>query len=489
MAKRSIFDEYVPLQKTGESIGKGGFGYVTVMKKKNEPKKKFAVKVLEKSQVEMYGTVEDLKNEIEIHRSLDHPYIIKLYDSFEDNLFIYIVTEYATNGNLNDNLEAVGKFNEKDAFLKFSQALLGIDYLHYNGIIHRDQKPENLQIDENRVIKLSDFGFSKVNDKGSNTGLVGTVDYMAPEILQKTGHSFPVDIWALGILLYELTIGYCPFPGGTIREKAGNICTEAPLHLGKLNPNQKDLISNLLIRQKEKRPNLDYIFKHPWMNSFGELSSKLQNQRKYSTRKRNTKAIGDFKSTYLGIGQNGLNNSLMRESVQSIHQMEQNPRQSVGTGRSSQRSSNRDFFQFQENNQNDKNVTFAKKYQDNLVNNKDINEETGEVDFTKRQEAFHDEQMRRNLQKEPEENKRKTKNINNNTYYSKNNDKPYKANENVKENFYKKDTKKQVQIEERKRRYSDAPSNRSTEFNKPKDNFVSKIWNKQSTAFGCCNKR
>lgn len=144
MVKRSIFDEYIPMQKSGESIGKGAFGYVTVMKKKDDPKKKvYAVKVLEKAQVELYGTISDLKNEIEIHKSLEHPYIIKLYDSFEDPIFIYIVTEYAEKGNLYNLLEAVGKFDQKEVFIKFSQAVLGIDYLHYNGIIHRDLKAEN----------------------------------------------------------------------------------------------------------------------------------------------------------------------------------------------------------------------------------------------------------------------------------------------------------------------------------------------------------
>lgn len=120
----------------------------------------------------------------------------------------------------------------------------------------------------------------------------------------------------------------------------------------KLNPNLKDLISNLLIREKEKRPSLDYIFNHAWMNSFGEFSTKIQTQRKYSRRDRNTKAHSDVKISYLGIGQkNGLNDSSMRESGASMNQMDQNLKQSMTNGRQSLQRGNRDSIIMEEKRQ------------------------------------------------------------------------------------------------------------------------------------------
>jgi serine/threonine protein kinase len=111
--------------------------------------------------------------------------------------------EYAKNGNVLEQIRKVIKYNEKDAFNVFSQACLGIDFLHKNSIIHRDLKPENLLVSENKKIKIADFGWSIVNGSQKKDHLVGTLEYMAPEIILGQTHGFGVDIWALGVLLFE----------------------------------------------------------------------------------------------------------------------------------------------------------------------------------------------------------------------------------------------------------------------------------------------
>lgn len=131
-------------------------------------------------------------------------------------------------------------------------------------------------IDENYNVKLSDFGFSAfASNKGMSSGLVGTVDYMAPEILLGKSHDIEVDIWALGVLLYEMTHGTIPFPEKDIKSKSRNICFQEPIYNHKCSSELKDLISKLLCREKSDRPNIDYLFKDQWMNNFGDLSKKF----------------------------------------------------------------------------------------------------------------------------------------------------------------------------------------------------------------------
>jgi serine/threonine protein kinase len=186
--------------------------------------------------------------------------------------------EYAVNGNLFKQMKKQGSFTEKDAFNIFTQTSLGIDFLHKNKIIHRDLKPENLLLDKKRTIKLCDFGWSAESNNDCRFTLCGTVDYMAPEMVKGKpinsksigqGYSYAVDIWCLGVLLYELLHGYVPFSGkdqGDTMKKIRNK-EEIKFHEG-LSQSVKDLISNLLTYDQYQRPNLDYIFSHSWVQEF-----------------------------------------------------------------------------------------------------------------------------------------------------------------------------------------------------------------------------
>ena len=156
-----------------------------------------------------------LKNEIKIQKRLTHPHIIRLYEYFQDEQNIYLVMEYAENGSLFFYIRKKMKLNkltERESFVFFFQTCIGIDYLHKNSIIHRDLKPENLLLDKRGNIKLCDFGWSAKEQDVRNT-FCGTLDYMAPEMLEKGKYDHRVDIWSLGILLFELLHGVAPFKG------------------------------------------------------------------------------------------------------------------------------------------------------------------------------------------------------------------------------------------------------------------------------------
>lgn len=216
-----------------------------------------------------HGGLDLLEREVEIHKKLNHPNIITLKDNFEDDKNFYIVMEYAENGNLYRQMKRQGKFTEREAFNIFSQTCLGIDFLHKNSIIHRDLKPENLLIDKNKRIKLCDFGWSAVNDETARYTFCGTVDYMAPEMILGHAYNYSVDIWSLGVLLYEILHGEPPYKGGNENEKMAKIRKGLPINYhSRLTSDVKDLIANLLIYEQSQRPSMDYIFMHPWMKKF-----------------------------------------------------------------------------------------------------------------------------------------------------------------------------------------------------------------------------
>ena len=142
------------------------------------------MKVVSKSFLLKHGSMDLIEREINIHKTLDHPHIIRLYDHFDDQKNFYLVMEYAENGNLYKQMKKHGNYAEKEAFNIFSQVCIGIEFLHNQNIIHRDLKPENLLIDKKRCIKICDFGWSaeEANSVLRNT-YCGTLDYMAPEIM------------------------------------------------------------------------------------------------------------------------------------------------------------------------------------------------------------------------------------------------------------------------------------------------------------------
>ena len=148
-------------------------------------------------------------NEVEIHKQLNHKNIVKLYDSFDQNNKIYNLIEVANVGTCLFFINASCGMPAHIAMRVFYQTLIAVQYLHSFDIVHRDLKPENVLLDENFNVKICDFGFAfqKRFDQ-QNQSFVGTLEYIAPEIIDRQPQSEKVDIWTLGILLFELIVGW-----------------------------------------------------------------------------------------------------------------------------------------------------------------------------------------------------------------------------------------------------------------------------------------
>ncbi|CAD8109428.1 unnamed protein product [Paramecium primaurelia] len=266
-------DDFEIIVKDGKSeLGRGSYGQVKLVKDRQNGQL-YAMKILNKKRIFEYWSIENLKREIKIQRRLVHPHIVRLYHYFEDKENVYLILELAENGSLFLYIRKRKRLPEKEAFVYFFQTCLGIEYLHKKNILHRDLKPENLLLDKQGNIKVCDFGWSaETNQQSKRTTFCGTVDYMAPEMLLNKPYDFKLDIWCLGILLYELIHGYAPFKGKTNQEICQNI-----INLQKIEFNQncsfelKDLICNILKFNPEDRLSLFQIFEHPFMKKNYEI--------------------------------------------------------------------------------------------------------------------------------------------------------------------------------------------------------------------------
>ncbi|ORY92103.1 kinase-like domain-containing protein [Syncephalastrum racemosum] len=234
-----------------DTLGTGTFGrvYLTQFKATN---KFYAMKVLKKSEVVRLKQVEHLLWEKQILASVRFPFVVDLFCSFQDRTNLYMLLEYVVGGELFSHLRRAGRFTNDMTRFYASEIVLAIEYLHSKNIVYRDLKPENLLLDHNGHVVLTDFGFAKQIDDRTWT-LCGTPEYLAPEIIQSKGHGKAVDWWALGILIFEMLAGYPPFFDDNsfgIYEKilAGRV--QFPAHF---DPLAKDLLKRLLVGDRTKR--------------------------------------------------------------------------------------------------------------------------------------------------------------------------------------------------------------------------------------------
>jgi len=165
---------------------------------------------LKKSEVLRMKQVDHILAEATILSSIRHPFIVNLLKTFQDEKRLYIILEYVVGGEVFSHLRKAGKFPNDVAKFYAAEILLALEYLHSLDILYRDLKPENLLLDVGGHVRITDFGFAKKVPERTFT-LCGTPEYLAPEIIQSKGHSKGVDWWALGILTYEMLVGYPPF--------------------------------------------------------------------------------------------------------------------------------------------------------------------------------------------------------------------------------------------------------------------------------------
>jgi len=193
----------------GKTLGTGAFGRVRFVTYKPTGQH-YALKTLKKAAIIKMKQVDHMMSETSILETLKHPFIVNMYGKFHDQRYLYMVLEYIVGGEFFTHLRKAGRFDNVTSRFYAAQIAAIFDHCHSKNIVYRDLKPENILINMDGYVKLTDFGFAKVVEHRTYT-LCGTPEYIAPEVLLNKGHGKPVDWWTLGILIYEMVVGYPPF--------------------------------------------------------------------------------------------------------------------------------------------------------------------------------------------------------------------------------------------------------------------------------------
>ena len=262
-----------------KDLGSGSYG--SVYKAKNIIMDHYvAIKIIEKVQENMIDDLE-IKNEINILKTLSHPNIVKIYEFFDTPLYYYIVTEYCRKGELFAYIKNV--YNERQLSVLFYQVFSGLVYLHEKKILHRDLKLENLMVSEIEKdvvteeeyfwIKIIDFGTAKIFEKNrAEKAVIGSSYYIAPEVL-KQRYNEKCDTWSVGVILYMTLVGTAPFDGKTdddiIRKIKIGKYNKTNTRFNEHSEEVKDLVSKLLEKNIEKRLSAKEALNHPWFDKYG----------------------------------------------------------------------------------------------------------------------------------------------------------------------------------------------------------------------------
>eukprot|EP01080_Neovahlkampfia_damariscottae_P009125 gene9125-1214_t len=276
-------------------LGRGSFAEVFLVSSRKDNKKR-AVKVIKKANIK---DTQQIQKEVKIWNSIDCPYVVKLFDVYEDEEQVCIVMEWLQGGELfhrlvTDHPDGYDENIVKEIIRKLT---IGLKYLHRRGIIHRDLKPENiLFVSEysDSEIKITDFGLADIVHSGESLSLsCGSCRYVAPEVILGDEYSFPADIWSLGIIMFTLLCGYSPFDGDSeqliLRKIAlGEFSFDGEVWKN-ISKQAKSLISNMLHLDPEDRKTASEILKHPWFQDVDPWAI---------TRKTQLLNIMKFQSTY-----------------------------------------------------------------------------------------------------------------------------------------------------------------------------------------------
>ncbi|CAH0689080.1 unnamed protein product [Chilo suppressalis] len=254
------------LEKT---IGTGNFAVVKLATHVIT-KTKVAIKIIDKSRLDEDNLKKTFR-EIAIMKRLRHPHIVRLYQVMESTYTIYLVTEYAPNGEIFDHLVSRGRMPESEAARAFTQMVAAVGYCHANGVVHRDLKAENLLLDRDMNIKLADFGFSNEYTAGSPLATwCGSPPYAAPELFEGRRYDGPkADIWSLGVVLYVLVCGALPFDGGTLHELRTVVLAGKFRIPYFMSQECEHLIRHMLVVEPDKRLTLKGVARHRWLAATG----------------------------------------------------------------------------------------------------------------------------------------------------------------------------------------------------------------------------
>ncbi|KAI8092961.1 kinase-like domain-containing protein [Halteromyces radiatus] len=256
----------------GKHLGTGKFGNVYMAREK-QSRQVVAMKILIKKELQEAGVAHFLRREVEIHAHLRHPHILRMYGYFQDHQHIYLVLDCATQGSLYNKLEEHGRFTDILASKCIHQVASALYYLHKLGVIHRDIKPENILIDKQGHLQLADFGWAVFDRQPRRNTFCGTLDYLPPEMIGNRPHNAKVDVWALGVLTYELLVGKPPFEHVEYMDTYQHITRvdyTFPDHVGIM---ARSFISLALQQDVHKRCNLSDLIRHHWLKKLKKRTS------------------------------------------------------------------------------------------------------------------------------------------------------------------------------------------------------------------------
>ncbi|PCH34951.1 Pkinase-domain-containing protein [Wolfiporia cocos MD-104 SS10] len=252
-------------------LGEGGFARVYEVQDNHGGR--VACKVVTKSSLKTKKAKTKLYAEIKIHRSLDHPNIVRFQECFEDDENVYMTLELCPNGSLMDMLRRRRRFTEPESRFFMVQLIGACQYMHTHQVIHRDLKLGNIFLDRNMNVKVGDFGLAALieNPGERKKTICGTPNYIAPEVLFDTanGHSFEVDTWSIGVILYTLVVGRPPFQTKDVKaiyKRIRNNEYEFPADRAVSVPVQ-ELVQSILTPDPQKRPTLHEIVDHTWFTA------------------------------------------------------------------------------------------------------------------------------------------------------------------------------------------------------------------------------
>ncbi|XP_068438790.1 calcium/calmodulin-dependent protein kinase type II delta chain-like isoform X6 [Clinocottus analis] len=287
-----------------EELGKGAFSVVRRCVKKSSGQE-YAAKIINTKKLSARDH-QKLEREARICRLLKHPNIVRLHDSISEEGFHYLVFDLVTGGELFEDIVAREYYSEADASHCISQILESVNHIHQHDIVHRDLKPENLLLAskmKGAAVKLADFGLAieVQGDQQAWFGFAGTPGYLSPEVLRKDPYGKPVDIWACGVILYILLVGYPPFWDEDQHKlyqqiKAGAYDFPSP-EWDTVTPEAKNLINQMLTINPAKRITSDQALKHPWICHRSTVASMMHRQetveclRKFNARRKLKGAI------------------------------------------------------------------------------------------------------------------------------------------------------------------------------------------------------
>ena len=286
--KNNVVDRFLPIPQTVlkglepepkitdftliKELGVGSFGRVLLVQH-NVTHAQYAIKAIDKRIKDNIEEKPYFRREMEIMYQIHHPNVVKLFGHFEDNTFCYFVMEYIPNGDLYSLVPKNGirKINNQMVASLIKDVISALYYLHHMSppIIHRDIKPENILVDEKMRAKLSDFGWSNyLKGNYKRTTICGTPIYLAPEIINNTGHDEKIDIWCVGVLMFELLTGQAPWKGEDVHTVKNNI-SQLKINWPKnMDKDARDLISKILRYMPEERPSLRTILMHPFFTKY-----------------------------------------------------------------------------------------------------------------------------------------------------------------------------------------------------------------------------